>query len=78
MSLYYSCAAEDRRFTQSACNVVDSCVCERLSDEHIQTASLLQECIYSRWSHVPSFWLCSLERPAGSRHIYAIAGVFLS
>jgi len=36
---------EDLLFTRSARNVVDSCVCERLSDEQIQTASLLQECI---------------------------------
>ena len=28
--------------------VIDSCVCERLSDEQIQTASLLQECIMVR------------------------------
>jgi len=28
---------------------------------------------YSRQSHVPSFWRCSLERPAGSCHMSAMA-----
>jgi len=40
----YSCAVEDVLFTQSARNAVNSRVRERLSDEQIQTASLLQEC----------------------------------
>jgi len=44
----YSCAVEDLLFTQSARNAVDSRVRERLSDEQIQTASLLQECIMVR------------------------------
>ena len=42
-------------FTHSACNVIDSRVCEHLSDEQIQTASLLQECIMVRdgLAHLP-------------------------
>ena len=39
---------KDLLFTQSARNVVDSCVCDHLSDKQIQTASLLQECIMVR------------------------------
>ena len=45
---WYSCAVEDLLFTCSICNDVDSRVCERLSDEQIQTANLLQECIMVR------------------------------
>ena len=44
----YSCAVEDLLFTLSARNAVSSRVRERLSDEQIQTASLLQECIMVR------------------------------
>ena len=44
----YSCAVEDLLFTRSVCNVIDSRVCESLSDEQIQTASLLQEYIMVR------------------------------
>jgi len=42
-------------FTQSARNAVKSRVRERLSDEQIQTASLLQECIMVRdgMAHLP-------------------------
>ena len=44
----YSCAVEDLLFTHSARNAINSLVRERLSDEQIQTASLLQECIMVR------------------------------
>jgi len=44
----YSCAVEDLLFTQSARKTVNSRVRERLSDQQIQTASLLQECIMVR------------------------------
>ena len=44
----YSCAVEDLLFTRSVCNVIDSRVCESLSNEQIQTASLLQEGIMAR------------------------------
>ena len=44
----YLCAVEDLLFTRSVCRVVASCVCEHLSDEQIQTARLLQECIMVR------------------------------
>ena len=51
----YSCGLEDLLFTQSARNAVNSRVRERLSDEQIQTASLLQECIMVRdgLAHLP-------------------------
>jgi len=46
---------EDLLFTRSVRITVDSSVCERLSDEQIQTASLLQECIMVRdgLAHLP-------------------------
>jgi len=44
----YSCAVEDLFFTQSARNAVNSHIREHLSDEQIQTACLLQECIMVR------------------------------
>jgi len=44
----YSCAVADLLFTQSAPKTVNSRVREHLSDEQIQTASLLQECIMVR------------------------------
>jgi len=51
----YSCALEDLFFTQSARNTVNSRIREHLSDEQIQTASLLQECIMVRdgLAHLP-------------------------
>jgi len=39
---------EDLLFTRSVRNFVALCVCERLNDEKIQTASLFQECILVR------------------------------
>jgi len=47
-SCIHELCMENLLFTRSAHNVVDSCVCDRLSDEQIQTASLLQECIMVR------------------------------
>jgi len=44
----YSCAVEDLLFTRSVRSIVDSCVCERSSDEQVQAASLLQECVMVR------------------------------
>ena len=60
----YSCAVEDLLLLtqQSACNVIDSCVCERLSNEQtIQTGSLLQECIMVRdgLAHLPDVFTAS-------------------
>jgi len=42
-------------FTRSVRNVVDSCVCEHLNDEQVQTPSLLQKCIIVRdgLAHLP-------------------------
>ena len=50
-----SCAVEDLLFTRSVRNVIDSRVCESLSDEQIQTASLSGECIVVRdgWARLP-------------------------
>ena len=55
----YSCAVEDLLFTRSVRNVIDSRVCESLSDEQIQTASLLQECIMVRdgLARLPEFFM---------------------
>ena len=35
-------------FTRSVRSIVDLCVCERSSDEQVQAASLLQECVMVR------------------------------
>jgi len=53
----YSCAVEDLLFTQSARKTVSSRVRERLSDEQLLTARLLQECIMVR---VETVWLVCL------------------
>ena len=39
---------EDLLFTRSVRSIVDSCVFERSSDEQVQAASLLQECVMVR------------------------------
>jgi len=40
--------------------------------KHFESDSRRRSTVYSRQSHIRSFWRCGMERPAGSRHCCAV------